>query len=137
MAKGNSGSKAGQGSSNDQNTQDGANARSSDASEMDLGTDETQGTGAKSMAVESGQAKAPAVRQDKAGKETKQKWLNEAYTFRGEHYGPSKYPGDLITVPADFPDDKGGNEPAPSEWTPAASSAVVEREPDNNEQNVL
>lgn len=56
---------------------------------------------------------------------TKKKWLDGVYTFHGKHYGPSKYPGDLKEVPVDFPDDKGGQEPAPEDWRPLPTSIVV------------
>lgn len=57
---------------------------------------------------------------------TKQKWLDGVYTFNGVQYGPSRFPGDLITVPESFPDDKGGKEPSREEWKPAAESVVKE-----------
>lgn len=57
---------------------------------------------------------------------TKRKWLDTTYTRHGVHYGPSRFPGDLIEVPADFPDDKGGTEPSPEEWVPLGESAVKE-----------
>lgn len=64
----------------------------------------------------------------KAGKK---KWLDKVYSFMGVHYGPSKYPGHHIDVPHDFPEDVGGEEPAPEDWRPLPESHVIPALPAN------
>lgn len=58
-------------------------------------------------------------------------WLDRVYTFKGQHYGPSKYPGHHIEVPEDFPEDVGGDEPSPENWRPLPESNVIPSVPAN------
>jgi hypothetical protein len=90
------------------------------------------GTGADAL-PNAGNKPAPRARDVADPKaKTKEKWLDSVYTLHGRHYGPSRFPGDYITVPEDFPDHIGGEEPDASAWKAPATSNVHEIPPDNN-----